>query len=71
MNTDSKNVSASDTKSARKEYIKANVNRFNWRLKSDKSDGLKNKNNNNIVNQALKEHEDLLKFLNPILKSLK
>ena len=72
MNTDSNNVSALAVKSPRKEDISANANRVNWRLKSDKFHGsLKKNHNNNIVNHALKEHEDLLKFIDPILKLLK
>ena len=66
MNTNSNNISASSAKSARKENINANENRVNWRLKPE-SDGSPK---NNIVNQALKDHEELLKFLDPILESL-
>ena len=67
MKTQRNDVSAANAKSARKENIKANANRVGWRNKSDiPSDG----SNNNNVNSALKEHEEFLQFLDPILESL-
>ena len=67
MKTHCNDVSASNAKSARKENIRANVNRVGWRQKSDNpTDGSPN---NNVYN-ALKEHEEFLQFLDPILESL-
>ena len=67
MRTKRNDVSASNAKSARKENVKANANRVGWRQKSDTTT---DKSKDNIVNKALKEHEDLLHFLDPILESL-
>ena len=71
MKSNSSNISASSAKSARKENINANENRVNWRLKSDnlKSDGSTSTPINNM-NNALKEHEELLQFLDLIFESL-
>lgn len=68
MKTQRNDVSAFNAKSTRKENIRANVNSVVWRQKSDiLSDGSPDNN----VNNALKEHDIFLHFLDPILKLLK
>ena len=60
-------ASVTNGKSVRKENVKANANRVGW---CQKSDIPYDTSKVNTVNDALKEHEDLLHFLDPILESL-
>ena len=65
----SSDTSAFQVKLARKENIKANPHRVNWRANSEET-SVSSNDHQSTLSTAYKEHKDILVFLEPFLASL-